>query len=240
MIWGDKVSTIIASIRILSVYAANDLSYTIFNQAKDWLCTYKPWRDLRVDAIVTLDSEKKITLPDDFGMLMFIYSDASGVGIPSRYYELNSNDISQRYTEETTFDPTTNKRTIKLAFPVSVSVPGNMHVVYSKVLPDVTVDDLEKFSFFPLTLMLVVARKILQDYYGVPAKQDPSWIVSRVAEELRMFEAYAYENNAPLSLRPRDANGQPIYIAGMPLNGNRTPINQHSPDLPSTLWTGGT
>jgi hypothetical protein len=190
---------------------------------------YKPWRDLHVDTIVTLDENRRVTLPDDFGMLLSVYADSSNIGIPSMYFELNSNDISKRYTEETSLDAVTNKRSFKLVFPVASVVPGNLHIVYSKVLPDVTSDDSDKYSFFPLTLMLVVARKILQDYYGVPAKQDPSWIMSRVSEEIRMFEGYAFENNAPLSLRPHDESGQPVFLRDVSHSGNSSVGQRFSP-----------
>jgi hypothetical protein len=216
---------------------------TVYNQAQDWLCFYKPWRDLRVVTQLTLDSYRKITMPSDYGMALFVYTDPSNIGKPMYFYTLNDNDVARRYTEEVTIDSTTGARTIKFAFPPTVFIPSNPYVVYSKVLANATQDEVTaatKLSFYPLGLMLVVAKKILQDYYGVAANQDPNWINLRVAEELRMFEGYAYNNNMTLDLAVKDRFGNPVFIQGASLDGSKPRLNRPSPFLPSTLFSGGT
>jgi hypothetical protein len=248
MIWKDKISDILALINAQAVYNTNRsttpirLDIKVFNQAQDWLCMYKPWRDLRVVAQLTLDSQRKITLPADYGYCLFVYTDPANIGKPMYYYTLYDNDVARRYSEEVTVDGTTGVRTIKFAFPPTVFIPSNPYVVYCKTLDEATTadDTSNKISFFPLNVMLVVAKKILQDYYGVAANQDPNWINQRVQEELRIFEGYAYNNNVALDMSVKDRFGNPVFIQGMSLDGSKPRLNRPSPFLPSTLFSGGT
>jgi hypothetical protein len=85
-----------------------------------------------------------------------------------------------------------------------------------------------------------VAKKLLQDYYGVAANQDPNWINERVQEELSMFEGYAYNNNMALDLSVKDRFGNPVFIQGASLDGSKPRLNRPSPFLPSTFFSGGT
>jgi hypothetical protein len=250
MIWNDKVSNVYAMINAASVYNTNrsttpsDLGLIILNQVKDWLCMYKPWRDLRVDVQVVLDTTRKITCPSDFGCCQYVYNDPSGIGKPMWFYTAYDNDVGRRYTEEVTEDPTTGAFTRKLVFPPTVYIPASPHLVYSKVLADYVAADVlagsTKISFFPLTIMLVVAKKLLQDMYGVSANQDPNWINQRVFEEINMFSAYAYENNVALDMAVKDRFGNPVYIPGMSMNGSAPRLSRPSPFLPSTFFSGGT
>jgi hypothetical protein len=246
MIWNDKIGDILTLINAGSVYNTNrsttpsDFQYAIFNQAQDWLCMYKAWRDLRVDVAIVPDVNRQITLPADFGCCIFVYTDPSGIGKPMYFYTLNDNDIARRYTEIVTRDGTTGAYTRKFAFGATTPVLGNPHVVYSKILDNVTVADIAKISFFPMTIMLIVAKKILQDFYGVPANQDPNWINQRVQEEIRMLEGYAYNNNVALDMSVHDRFGNPVFITGTSLDGSKPRMNRPSPFLPSTMFTGGT
>jgi hypothetical protein len=88
--------------------------------------------------------------------------------------------------------------------------------------------------------MLVIVKKILQDYYGVPANQDPNWINQRVQEELRIFEGYAFSNNMALDMAVKDRFGNPVFIGSTSLDGSKPRMNRPSPFLPSTLYSGGT
>lgn len=249
MIWSDTVTNIYNALLASSVYNAqtsttpDNLCLLVLNQAKDWLCMYKPWRDLRVTVQLPLDAQRKVTLPTDCGAIQFVYVDPAGIGKPMYVYTLNANDVSRRYTEEVTYDSITGIQTRKIAFPPTVYIPQNPYVVYSKVVEDYTQADIDtatKKCFFPINIMLVVAKKIFQDYYGVPANQDPNWINARVAEELRMFEAYAYLNNMALEMSIKDQFGNPVFIQGMSMSGRRQGVNRPSPFLPATLFTGGT
>jgi hypothetical protein len=250
MIWKDKVVDIYTAIVASAVYnparttTPGNLGLIILNQAKDWLCMYKPWRDLRVITQLALGTDRKITLPTDCGCVMFVYTDSSGIGKPMWQYTLNDNDVSRRYSEEVTQDGTTGVFTRKLVWPPTVYVPSNPYVVYSKVLDDYVTADVTtestKVCFFPLSIMLVVAKKLLQDYYGVAANQDPTWISNRVAEELRMFEAYAYNNNVSLDMSIKDKFGNPTFIPGMSHNGTAPRVSRPTPFVPSTFFTGGT
>lgn len=247
MIWGDKISDILTVISASSVYSVNNsstptnLDVIVFNQVQDWLCMYKPWRDLRVDAELVLGTDKKGTLPSDFGCMMFVYTDPSNIGKPMYFYTLNDNDVARRYTEEVTRDALTGIVTRKLAWPPTVFLPSNPRIVYSKVLESATASDRTgtRLSFFPINLMLVVSKKILQDYYGVPGNQDPNWINLRVQEELKSFEGYAYNNNISLDMSVKDRFGNPVFIQGGSLDGSKPRLNRPSPFLPSTLYSGG-
>jgi hypothetical protein len=196
MLWHDTISEILTAINGQSIYntarttTPTNLGLVVYNQAQDWLCMYKPWRDLRVVTQLVLDANRKITMPTDYGACIMVYTDPANIGKPMYQYYLNHIDVSRRYTEEVTVDGTTGVRTIKFAWPPTVFIPQNPYVVYSKVLAKAT--DAEatagKFSFFPINTMLAVVKKIFQDYYGVPANQDPNWINQRVQEDtITMF-----------------------------------------------------
>jgi hypothetical protein len=248
MLWRDKISDILIAINAQSVYntarttTPSNLGLVVYNQAQDWLCMYKPWRDLRVKIQLALDNERKITMPDDFGCVIDVYTDPANIGKPMCFYYLNCADVAMRYTEEATQDDITGVRTLKFAFPPTVFVPQNPYVEYSKALPNVTqeIADTGKYSFFPLNVMLVTVKKILQDYYGVAANQDLNWITLRVVEEVGLLESYAYNNNSPLDLTIKDRFGNPVFIQGMGLNGQKPRLSRPSPFLPSTFWSGGT
>jgi hypothetical protein len=249
MIWNDTIKGVYEAIVGASVFNAArsttpaNLGLVVLNQAKDWLCMYKPWRDLRVKTQITPDSNRKVLMPDDFGCIIHVFSDPSNTGKPQYYYTLNDNDIALRYDEEVSTDADTGAHTRYLVFPSTTYLPSNPYVVYSKVVYDYTAADVAaetKRSFFPKTIMLVVAKKIFQDYYGVPANQDPNWINNRVMEELRMLEGYAYNTNVALDMAIKDRFSNPVFIGGMPLSGNKPLQTRPSPFLPSTLWTGGT
>lgn len=248
MIWSDTIGDILTAINASSIYntarttTPANFDIVLYNQAQDWLCMYKPWRDLRVVAQLTLDANRAITLPSDFGEARFSYTDPAGIGKPMYFYYLNHNDVAMRYTENVTTDGTTGAKTIKFQFPPTVFIPQNPYVVYSKVLPNVTVADRTsgKFSFFPINIMLAVVRKIRQDYYGIAGNEDPNRIDKRLEEELRMFEAYAYQSNTPLDLSIHDRFGNPVFITGMSLDGSKPRLSRPSPFLPSTFFSGGT
>ncbi len=248
MIWSDTAKSVYDAIRCASVYNAArnttppNLNLIVMNQAKDFLCMARPWRDLRVVTQLTLDDNRQITLPSDFGRCLFVYSDTTGQGKPEYYFYLNDNDISRRYTEDVTVDDN-NVFTRKFTFPVATPLSGNPYVVYIKNITDYTIEDVEgttKYSFFPITLMVLVAKKMFQDYYGVPAHQDPKWISLRVEEELQKFSSYALSNNITLEKSIKDRNGNPVYINGMRLDGRPSTYKRPSPYYPSTLITGGT
>jgi hypothetical protein len=248
-IWSDTISSVLAAINAQAIYNTSrtttpaNLGLVVFNQAQDYLCMYKPWRDLQVLTQLALSTDRKITMPDDYGYCIEVYTDPSGLGKPMYWYYLNHHDIAMRYTEEVTYDSVTGTKTIKFAFASTVYIPENPYVRYSKVLADATqaeVDAATKKSYFPINIMLVVAKKILQDYYGVAANQDPNWINNRVAEEIKMFQAYAYANNTPLDIAVKDRYGNPVYIQGMGLDGSKPRLNRPTPFLPSTLFSGGT
>jgi hypothetical protein len=248
MIWKDTIADILTAINGQAIYntarttTPPNLSLSIFNQAQDWLCMYKPWRDLRVLTQLVLDANKKITMPADFGCCIHVYTDPTNIGKPMYQYYLNHIDIARRYTEEVTVDDTTGIRTIKFCFPPTIFIPSNPWVVYSRVLSNATTEESTagKYSFFPKNIMLVVVKKMLQDYYGEAANQDPNWINLRINEEMKMFEAYAYNNNVPLDLSIHDQFGNPVFIGGGSLDGSKPRLNRPSPFLPSTLYSGGT
>lgn len=214
-----------------------NLGLVVLNQAKDWLCMYKPWRDLRLDTQLTLGADRKCTLPSDFGCMISVWIDPSGIGKPMWFYTLNDNDIARRYSDETTYSAAAGW-TRKIVFPSSTYLPQNPYITYSKVIADYTGTGTE-FSFFPKNIMLVVAKKMLQDFYGVPANQDPGWINMRVNEEIKMFEGYAYNTNVSLDMSVHDRFGNPVFIQGASLDGSRARINRPSPFLPSTFFSGG-
>jgi len=243
MIWQDKISDILDLIGATSIYntarstTPANLNLKLVNQAKDWLCTYKPWRDLQVLVQLPLGTDRKVTLPSDFGSVIEVFIDASNIGKPSWWYTLRDNDVAKRYDEEVVYDVATGF-VRKFVFPPTVYIPQNPWVRYSKVVADYTGTGIE-FSFFPKNIMLLVVKKILQDYYGVNASDDPKWISMRVSEELRMLEAYAYNNNVALDMSVKDRYGNPIRISGGSLDGSRSGTN-FSPYVPSTMFTGGT
>jgi hypothetical protein len=248
-IWSDTIASVLTAINAQAIYnttrttTPNNLGLVVFNQAQDYLCMYKPWRDLQVLTQLTLSSDRKITMPDDYGCCIEVYTDPANLGKPMYWYYLNHNDIAMRYTEEVTIDSTTGTRTIKFAFASTVYIPQNPYVRYSKVLADATqaeVNAATKKSFFPINIMLVAAKLILQDYYGVAANQEPTWIFKRLADEIKMFQAYAYANNTPLDMAVKDRYGNPVYIQGMGLDGGKPRLNRPTPFVPSTLFTGGT
>jgi hypothetical protein len=248
MIWQDKISDILTAINAQAVYntarttTPGNLGLIVYNQAQDWLCMYRPWRDLRVKVQLTPDTNKKITLPADFGCVIMVYTDPSGIGKPMYFYTLNANDVATRYYEEATQDPTTGLRTLKFCFPPTAFIPQNPYVEYSKALQSATQADSDngKLSFFPINIMLVTVKMILQDYYGVAANQDPNWIYSRLEKELKAFEAYAYNNNVALDLSIKDRFGNPVFLQGMSLDGQKPRLNRPTPFYPSTFFSGGT
>jgi hypothetical protein len=248
MIWKDTIADIVNMINAGSVFNTSrsttpaDLGVIVYNQAQDWLTMYKPWRDLRVKVQLPLDTNRMITLPDDYGCVIMVYTDPANIGKPMYWYYLNHNDVAMRYTEVATQDSTTGIRTLKFAFPPTVFIPQNPWVEYSKTLPKATSAEVTagtKYSFFPMNVMLMVAKMILQDYYGVPANQDPNWITKRVQDEVRMLEAYAYNNNVPLDMSIKDRFGNPVFIQGMSMDGSKPKLSRPTPFLPSTFWSGG-
>lgn len=246
MIWQDKISTIVSAINAQSMYntastvTPSNLGLLVYNQSKDWLCMQKAWRDLKVTTQLTLDSDNKVTMPDDFGKCIKVYDDPTATGKPQRYYYLEHPDPAKRYTEETTINETTGVRTIKFCFVPNISI-SNPYIVYSKVLADATqteVDEDTKYSFFPINVMLAVAKKIIMRYYGLSANQDIKQILFDIKEELDLLKDYAYNNNTPLDLTVTDSNGHPIFISGVPLDGSGiVGINSNYPNsaMPSGL-----
>jgi hypothetical protein len=199
-----------------------NLGLLVYNQSQDWLCMQQAWRDLAVNTQLTLDSNNKITMPDDFGRCIQVYDDPTGTGKPARYYYLGHIDPCQRYTEETTINGTTGARTIKFCFPSNVSI-SNPYVTYSKALENATEADVTgdtKLSFFPINIMLCVAKKMLMRYYGKSANQDIKQVLFDIKEELDLLKRYAYTNNAPLDISVTDSNGNPVYITGVALDGS--------------------
>lgn len=248
-IWGNTIADIINCINGQSVYNTArttipaNLGLSVYNQAQDYLCMHKHWRDLRVDTQLSLDSDNAVTLPDDFGVCEYVYTDPAGIGKPAWFYHPYHSDISKRYTVVTTINSDTGVMSRKYVFPTTGGIAANPHVVYQKKLNDATSAEVKaatKFSFFPKTLMLVVAKKMLQDYYGIPANQDPQWINMRVEEELKKWEAYAVNDNAPLDLTPHDQFGEAIYLPGYSLDGSSSFYGARSAFSNSTLFTGGT
>lgn len=248
MLWHDTVSDILTMINGQSVYNAartttpGNLGLVVLNQAKDWISMQKCWRDLRVVLQLINDSDRKATLPDDFGRMLFVYTDPGNVGKPMWFYTLDDNDIARRYTEEVTQDDATGAQTRKICFPPSTYLPQNPTIVYSKTVANYTQADVDskKICIFPMNVMLVAAKKILQDFYGVAANQDPNWINNRCAEELQLLEAYAYNNNVALDMAVHDRFGNPVFIAGASLKGGSPRGQRPSPFVPATIFTGGT
>ncbi len=227
-----------------SIYNVNtntapaNLGLKVINLAKDWLCMYKPWRDLLVLYQATFDPATRLmTLPPDYGQIVEVYTDPSNIGKPMWVYTLRDNDISKRYDEVSTYT-IAGGHVRKLQWPPMVYIPQNPWIRYSKVLEDYTGTGTE-ISFFPMMIMLVVCKKILQDFYGVPANQDPKWIQQRVMEEIRVLSGYAYENNVSMDPAIKDMFGNPIRILGASLDGSQQRMTSPSPFLPSTFYTGG-
>jgi hypothetical protein len=244
VIWQDKIADILEMVNGQSIYNVNtntapsNLGLKIINQAKDWLCMYKPWRDLLVLYQTTFDpATREMTLPADFGMIVEVYTDPSNIGKPMWVYTLRDNDVSKRYDEKTDYTAAAGF-TRKLVWPPTVFIPQSPWIRYSKVLADYTGTGTE-YSFFPMSLMLITCKKFLQDFYGVPANQDPKWIMQRVMEELRLFEGYAYQSNASMDPAIKDMFGNPIRILGASLDGSQQRMTSPSPFLPSTFYTGG-
>jgi hypothetical protein len=245
VIWKDKISDILEMVNGQSIYNTNlntipdNLGLKVINMAKDWLCFYKPWRDLLVLYQPTFDLDTRImTLPDDYGQIIEVYTDPSNIGKPVWVYTLRDTDVARRYDEINTYTPAAGFQR-RLQWPPTVFIPQSPWIRYSKVLDDYTSEGVE-YSFFPIGLMLVVCKKILQDFYGVPANQDPKWLQQRVMEELRIFGGYAYQNNVSMDTAIKDMFGNPIRILGASLDGSRQRMTSPSPFLPSTLYTGGT
>lgn len=245
MIWRDKISTVASGINAQSMYntarttTPSNFQLMVFNQAQDWLCMNRAWRDLSVTTQLSLDSDSCITMPDDFGCIAYVYCDPTAQNYPAIFFHLNHIDPGRRYTRTVTIDSTTGIRTIKFCFPQS-STLGNPYIVYSKALDDITqadIDDDIKYSFFPINTILVVAKLIMYRYYGQSANYDYSTIMNDVNMELNSLSRYAISNNAPLDLTPHDSNGQKIYICGAAQDGSSV-FNQRSIYPNSTLLLG--
>lgn len=248
MIWKDKISKIVELINAQSVYntsrttTPSNLGLEVYNQAQDHILMHTLWRDLMVVTQLDIDSNNQITMPSDFGRCISVYTDSSNVGKPDWYYYLDHPDISKRYTETVDWDSDTGVRTFKFTFPSSSGISSSPYVVYQKVLDDATqaeIDEDTKYSFFPKGIMLVAAKLILQDYYGVAANQDPNWILKRFDDEMKDLSQYATYNNAPLDFIVHDGSGEPTYINGMKLDGSNPQYNIRTPYTNSTLFTGG-
>jgi hypothetical protein len=245
MIWQDKISDILDMVNGQSFFNVNtntapaNLGLKIINMAKDWLCMYKPWRDLLVLYQATFNPATRVmTLPDDYGQIVEVYTDPSNIGKPMWVYTLRDNDVAKRYDEQGTYTPAAGF-VRQLEWPPTVFIPQNPWIRYSKVLADYAGPPTVEISFFPITVMLVVCKKFLQDFYGVPANQDPKWIQQRVMEEIRVLEGYAYQNNTSMDPAIKDMFGNPIRILGASMDGSQQRMTSPSPFLPSTFYTGG-
>ena len=100
---------------------------------------------------------------------------------------------------------------------------GNPYVVYSKTIENATQDEYDagtKYSFFPMNIMLAVAKMILCRYYGKTSNQDINQVILFVNQELDLLRAYCVENNAPMDLTVHDGNGRPVFITGPSLDGS--------------------
>ena len=228
MIWKDLISTVVDCINAQSFFNAartttpSNLALVVYNQSQDWLCMNRAWRDLIVTTQLTLDNDNKITMPDDFGMCLYVYDDPTQNNLPANYYYRGHPDPGKRYTEEVTRDTDTGINTIKFCFFES-AVMGNPYVVYSKTIENATqaeYDASTKYSFFPMNIMLAVAKMILCRYYGKSGNQDINQVMMFVNQELKLLSAYCIENNAPLDLVVHDGSGRPVYIDGPSLDGS--------------------
>lgn len=246
MIGRDTIASVIECINAQSVYNTArtttpiNLGLVIYNQTQDMIVMAGTFRDMVRDVQLVPDADRKVTLPSDFGKALTVYIDESGLGKPSRFYYLNANDVHERYTEEVTIDSTTGVFTRKFVFPSSAYLPVNPHLEYTIVLENATQEDIDtgtKYSFFPKNLMLVGAKKILQDYYGISANQDPNWITSRYREELDAYSKYTTDSNDVLRWELHDSYGNNVAILGAPMDGSGGAYVPYT--NPATLMSGG-
>jgi hypothetical protein len=246
-LWSDTVQSILDVISGAAVYNTNNsatpqnFTLVLLNMAKDLIAEEKQWNDLQVRLKVTLDSEKKITLPADYGAVMDggVFVEDEGSGKPTIFFSLNSGDITTRYTIETTEDPITGVLTRKFCFPSMTAANQNLYIVYLRVLPDYTMADVNKVCMFPKAIMLAAAKKLMLDNFGVAGNEEPNWINLRYKEELKKLVAYTYNNNVDMDLTVHDRNGNPVFINGMAHDGSRGRLIRPSSVYPSTFQTGG-
>ena len=244
MIWNDKVQDILSLFNSSTIFQTrstnglDDKALRLYNKAKDRLCMVRPWRDLLVTIQQAPDAQRKITLPADFGYVVSVYIDPSNIGKPMWWYSLRCNDIARRYDEEVTFDPSTGF-TRKLVFPNAVVLPGIPYICYSKAIPDSDGSNPNEISFFPQGLMLIMMKKLSLIMIGTAGNDNAAQLDKEYLEELKLFEAYAYENNTELDMSVKDRFGNPIVISGGTLDGSASRVTVPSPFLPSTLYTGG-
>jgi hypothetical protein len=128
------------------------LSYA--NRAQNNLWAKKPWCDLATDIDVALVNNS-FTFPANFGRIVSIWADLSGLGVPDYwYYEGGIYEKGYKLRDSFT-NANGHQWTISFHFTQTSSVK----MIYQRLLEPFTGEGTE-YLFFPLNLILLECQKI--------------------------------------------------------------------------------
>lgn len=231
--WNTPVATIINRLKDILVYSdtgnnVENLPLDLINRAQMYLSTYRQWDYLKKVVALTLGDNRIATLPSDINAILDIYVD-QGIGKPSIHYYQNGNDVEERYELFDNFSATTG-HSWYIQFPSTASLPGQLYLIYTYNLADITADDL--FTFFPAEVLLRCAQVLHHEDKGITG--DSSQLAINAFEKnLANFIRNSQYTNQQMDLSITNAYGDPVKIAGHSIDGRTT--KHRSPYTNSTI-----
>lgn len=194
--------------------SVTDLVLSLANRAQKNLWAKKPWADLVKDHAFALNSTNSEVLPADFGRVIDMWADFTGLGVPSYWY-YDADNYLQGYKIRDSFDKSTGHSwTITFHYPQTA-----VNMRYQAVLADFSGTG-DEYSLFPANLLILEAQKI----HLLEKGDTKGWqAVSAQFEEI--FKDYCnchqWVNRDTLP-RINDRLGNEIMLDGYSLDGDNS------------------
>lgn len=219
-LWNDPVDTIVNRLRDTLVFSdtgnhVSNYALDLLNRAQNWLSMNRQWDFLKKTATITLDSNRQAVLPSDLNSILAIYVDVSGIGKPTVYYNVESNDVSKRYEIFDTFSVDTG-HVKTITFPSNAPVLGTLILLYTYNLPNIEAG--QTYTFFPSELLFRCAQKIHHEDKGTTG-DSIEYTIKAFNELMDSFIRNSQYNNQNMDQTINDKYGNPLKIGGHLLGG---------------------
>lgn len=205
-----------------------DLALSLINRAVGSLWRYRPWDLLRTTVTLSLDSNNQVSMPADFGRMLYVGYDTDGDGVLDWFFANGCKDADKRYDLVTTFSKTTGA-TMAIKFPKSpIRTPEMVYIIQ---LEKLTADT--DYLFFPSTLVLRTAQKIHAIDKSISGLEVNA-INNDYDSLLRDYEQAYYHIDRSMQNYQQDMGFNTLMISNYSLDGNCsnvTPNRSNSTDI---------
>lgn len=161
----------------------SDRALDYLNRAQDYLWNYRDWQNLLKRQTLTLDSDRKVTMPSDYGKTHIVFYDTNGDNHPDGYYHENHHLRDHSYYLRDTFDESTG-HSFEMEF--NGTPPYTPILEYKYKLNDYTGEGTE-YNFFPDELLLRTAQKMHLEDSDMVTGQVYSMINNSFLENIRDY-----------------------------------------------------